>query len=110
RAEDVVAADERSQVADRAEVVKRLKPILVEAVVRGYLIGSGWKDYQSSGSVCGVALPAGLEQASPLPEPMFTPAAKAEVGAHDENVSFEYVQNEIGVELADKLREVSLAL
>jgi len=110
RAEDVVAADERSQVADRAVVVKRLKPILVEAVVRGYLIGSGWKDYQSSGRLCGVELPAGLEQAARLPEPIFTPAAKAEVGAHDENVSFEYVRNEIGAELADRLRDVSLAL
>lgn len=110
RPEDVVAADERSEVVGRAVVVKRLKPILVEAVVRGYLIGSGWKDYQSTGSVCGIELPEGLEQAARLPEPIFTPAAKAEVGAHDENVSFEYVQNEIGVELANRLRDVSLAL
>ncbi len=108
--EDVVAPNERDQVAGRAVVVKRLKPILVEAVVRGYLIGSGWKDYQATGSVCGIALPAGLEQAQQLPEPIFTPAAKAEVGAHDENVSFEYVQREVGVELAEKLRDVSLQL
>lgn len=108
--EDVVAPSEREQVKGRAVVVKRLKPILVEAVVRGYLIGSGWKDYQASGSVCGVALPPGLELAEQLPEPIFTPAAKAEVGAHDENVSFEYVQREVGTELAEELRRVSLLL
>ncbi len=108
--EDVVAPDERDQLAGRAVVVKRLQPILVEAVVRGYLIGSGWNDYRTTGAVCGLALPAGLQQAQQLPEPIFTPAAKAEVGAHDENVSFEQVQQLIGAELAEKVRAVSLQL
>nr|MBF0684695.1 phosphoribosylaminoimidazolesuccinocarboxamide synthase [Pseudomonas sp.] len=108
--EDVVTPQEHDQVTGRAVVVKRLKPILVEAVVRGYLIGSGWKDYQATGSVCGIALPSGLEQAQQLPEPIFTPAAKAEVGEHDENVSFEYVENAIGPELAARLRDVSIQL
>jgi len=108
--EDVVAADERSQVAGRAVVVKRLKPILVEAVARGYLIGSGWKDYQATGSVCGISLPAGLKQASRLPEPIFTPAAKAEVGAHDENVDFERVVAEVGQDMAEQIRNITLRL
>ncbi|MFW7340314.1 phosphoribosylaminoimidazolesuccinocarboxamide synthase [Pollutimonas sp. H1-120] len=107
---EVVAADERDQVAGRAVVVKRLKPILVEAVARGYLIGSGWKDYQATGSICGVALPPGLQQASRLPEPIFTPAAKAEFGSHDENVDFDYVVGQIGQELAEKIRAVTLKL
>ena len=85
---DLTAA-EREQVRGRSMVVKRLQPLPVEAVVRGYLIGSGWKDYQASGSVCGMALPARLQQAQELPEPIFTPATKAEQGAHDENISFE---------------------
>jgi len=108
--EDVVAPDETDQVRGRAMVVKRLKPILVEAVARGYLIGSGWNDYQATGSVCGIKLPAGLQQASRLPEPIFTPAAKAEFGAHDENVDFDYVVNAVGAELAEKIRDVTLAL
>ncbi|NYT80469.1 phosphoribosylaminoimidazolesuccinocarboxamide synthase [Alcaligenaceae bacterium] len=108
--QDVVAADERDQVAGRSVVVKRLKPILVEAVARGYLIGSGWKDYQATGSVCGIALPPGLQQASRLPEPIFTPAAKAEFGEHDENVDFDYVVNAVGRELAERIREVTLRL
>src|SRR5690606_7899838 len=107
---DVVSADERDQIAGRAVVVKRLKPILVEAVARGYLIGSGWKDYQATGSVCGIALPPGLQQASRLPEPIFTPAAKAEFGEHDENVDFDYVVNAVGRELAERIREVTLRL
>jgi len=106
--ESVVAADERDQVAGRAVVVKRLKPVLVEAVVRGYLIGSGWKDYQDTGSVCGIKLPEGLVQAQKLPAPIFTPAAKAELGSHDENVSFEHVVKEVGPQLADQIRDVSL--
>jgi phosphoribosylaminoimidazole-succinocarboxamide synthase len=106
----VVDVSEIDQVQGRAMVVKRLKPILVEAVARGYLIGSGWKDYQRSGAVCGVALPAGLRQASRLAEPIFTPAAKAEVGAHDENVDFAYVVSAIGADLAQRIREVTLAL
>jgi len=108
--EDVVAPHERDQVAGRAMVVKRLEPILVEAVARGYLIGSGWKDYQATGAVCGIALPAGLRQAQRLPQPTFTPAAKAEFGQHDENVDFDYVVAQVGGELAAELRRVTLAL
>ena len=91
-------------------VVKRLKPILVEAVARGYLIGSGWKDYQATGSVCGIALPAGLKQAGKLPQPIFTPAAKAELGEHDENVDFAHVVREVGQEMAERIRDVTLRL
>lgn len=108
--EDVVAPNERDQVVGRAVVVKRLKPIMVEAVARGYLIGSGWKDYQATGSVCGIQLPAGLKQAGKLPEPLFTPAAKAEVGLHDENVDFAHVINEVGQEMAERIRAVTLRL
>jgi phosphoribosylaminoimidazole-succinocarboxamide synthase len=108
--ETVVAADERAQVRDRAMVVKRLRPILVEAVVRGYLIGSGWKDYQASGAVCGIRLPAGLAQAERLPEPIFTPAAKAERGEHDENIGFDEMSARIGAALAQQIREISLEL
>src|SRR5690606_7886498 len=107
---DVVAPHERDQVVGRAVVVKRLRPILVECVARGYLIGSGWNDYQATGSVCGIKLPAGLRQAGKLPEPIFTPAAKAELGLHDENVSFEYVVDQVGPELAARLRDVTLQL
>jgi len=110
RPEDVVAPDELEQVKGRAMVVKRLKPVLVEAVARGYIIGSGWKDYQATGSVCGVKLPEGLKQASKLPEPIFTPAAKADLGEHDENVSFEHVVNVVGKELAEQIRDVTLRL
>jgi len=91
-------------------LVKRLKPIPVEAVVRGYLAGSGWKEYQESQSVCGVPLPAGLKNASRLPEPIFTPAAKAEVGEHDENISFEQTVAMIGQDLAERIRSISIAL
>ncbi|MEO0048072.1 MAG: hypothetical protein RLZZ410_1031 [Pseudomonadota bacterium] len=108
--ESVVAADEVNQVQGRAIVTKRLKPIMVEAVVRGYLSGSGWKDYQSTGSVCGIQLPAGLQNAQKLPEPIFTPAAKAEVGEHDENISYAEVEDRIGQELAAKIRDVSIRL
>jgi phosphoribosylaminoimidazole-succinocarboxamide synthase len=108
--EDVVAPEEREQVAGRAMVVKRLEPILVEAVARGYLIGSGWKDYQATGAICGIALPAGLRQASRLPEPIFTPAAKAELGEHDENVDFAYVVGQVGRQMAEEIRRVTLAL
>lgn len=106
----VVAPDERDQVVGRAVVVKRLKPILVEAVARGYLIGSGWKDYQATGAVCGIALPPGLQQAQKLPQPIFTPAAKAEMGEHDENVDFAYVQSQVGDDLAQELRRITLEL
>ena len=108
--EDVVAPDEVGQVAGRAVVAKKLKPLMVEAVVRGYLIGSGWKDYQARGAVCGIALPAGLRQAERLPQAVFTPAAKAELGEHDENISFDQVVATIGGELAERMRMVSLRL
>ena len=108
--ESVVSADEASQVRGRAVVAKRLKPILVEAVVRGYLIGSGWKDYQATGTVCGIALPAGLPMAAKLPEPIFTPAAKADLGEHDENISFEEMAQRIGPDLAEQMRRISLQL
>ena len=108
--ETVVAPDELEQVVGRSMVVRRLAPIMVEAVVRGYLIGSGWKDYQASGSVCGIALPAGLQLAQKLPEPIFTPARKAEHGEHDENISFEAMVAVIGEPLATRIREVSLTL
>lgn len=108
--EEVVAPDEIEQVIGRAVVVKRLKPVMVEAVARGYLIGSGWKDYQQTGTVCGVKLPAGLKLASKLPEPLFTPAAKAEFGSHDENVDFAHVVKEVGQEMAEKIRDITLKL
>ena len=108
--ESVVSAAEQDQVRGRAVVAKRLQPILVEAVVRGYLIGSGWKDYQESGAVCGIKLPAGLRQAEKLAAPIFTPAAKAELGAHDENISFADMTERLGSELANKMRDVSIAL
>ncbi|HJV82091.1 phosphoribosylaminoimidazolesuccinocarboxamide synthase [Noviherbaspirillum sp.] len=108
--ESVVQASEVEQVRGRAVVAKRLKPILVEAVVRGYIIGSGWKDYQTTGAICGIALPKGLRQADKLATPIFTPAAKAEMGEHDENISFADMENRIGKELAAKIREVSIKL
>ncbi|CAN7215258.1 Phosphoribosylaminoimidazole-succinocarboxamide synthase [compost metagenome] len=108
--ETVVAPEEVEQVKGRAVVVKRLQPILVEAVVRGYLAGSGWKDYQATGKVCGIELPAGLQNAQKLPEPIFTPAAKAEMGEHDENISFGEVEARIGIALARQMREISIRL
>jgi phosphoribosylaminoimidazole-succinocarboxamide synthase len=94
----------------RAVVTRRLKPVPVEAIARGYLIGSGWKDYQATGAVCGIALPPGLKQAQQLPEPIFTPSSKAAVGDHDENVSFQHVVDTVGAELAGKVRDATLAL
>ena len=108
--ESAVVPDEVAQVIGRSMLVKRLKPIPVEAVVRGYLAGSGWKEYQESRSVCGVPLPEGLTNASKLPSPIFTPAAKAEVGEHDENISFAQVEKMIGPVLADKIRDISIQL
>jgi phosphoribosylaminoimidazole-succinocarboxamide synthase len=105
-----VTAAERLQVQDRSMLVKRLKPVMIEAVVRGYLAGSGWAEYHASQSVCGVKLPTGLKNASKLPEPIFTPAAKAAVGEHDENISFEAAAGMIGEELATKIRAISIAL
>ncbi|BEI35996.1 phosphoribosylaminoimidazolesuccinocarboxamide synthase [Polynucleobacter sp. HIN6] len=106
----VVDPSEIDQVRGRAVVAKRLTPILVEAVVRGYLAGSGWKDYQETGSVCGIALPKGMKNAQALPEPIFTPAAKAEMGHHDENISYAEVERRIGVELAKKIKDTSIRL
>ena len=108
--ETVVLASEVDQVRGRAVVAKRLKPIPVEAVVRGYLIGSGWKDYQSNGCVCGIDLPKGLRLADRLPEPIFTPATKADMGEHDENISFAQMQSAVGAALADKIKAISLEL
>ena len=105
-----LTADERSMLEGRAVLVRRLKALPIEAVVRGYLIGSGWKDYQASGSVCGIALPAGLPQAAQLPEPLFTPASKAAVGEHDENISYEAVVALVGAEIAAQVRDTTLAL
>jgi phosphoribosylaminoimidazole-succinocarboxamide synthase len=106
----VKGADEAAQVRGRAVVVRKLKPLPIEAVVRGYLIGSGWKDYQKTGAVCGIALPPGLRQADRLPEVIFTPATKAEVGAHDENISFAQAEKMIGKERAAKVRDISIRL
>jgi phosphoribosylaminoimidazole-succinocarboxamide synthase len=108
--ESVVPADEVAQVTGRSMLVKRLKPLPVEAVVRGYLAGSGWKEYQDNGQVCGVALPPGLKNASRLPQPIFTPATKAEMGDHDENISYERMEGIIGAELAAQVREIAIRL
>ncbi|MGB0126120.1 MAG: phosphoribosylaminoimidazolesuccinocarboxamide synthase [Rhodocyclaceae bacterium] len=102
--------EERDQVRGRAIVTARLAPLPIEAVVRGYLIGSGWKDYQQRGEVCGLKLPPGLRQASRLPQPIFTPATKAEAGAHDENIGFDQVESLIGAPLALQVKEVALRL
>jgi phosphoribosylaminoimidazole-succinocarboxamide synthase len=107
--ESVVSPEERPQVKGRAIVVKKLRPLPIEAVVRGYIIGSGWKDYQKTGKICGIELPKGLQQAQKLPEPIFTPATKATDG-HDENISFEQAAALIGRELAQKVREISIRL
>ncbi len=106
----VRGGEEAAQVTGRSVVVRKLKPLPIEAVVRGYLIGSGWKDYQKTGAVCGIPLPKGLKQADKLPEVIFTPATKAETGAHDENISFAQVEKMIGRELAAKVRETSIRL
>ncbi len=109
--ESVVKGEhEAAQVRGRSVVVRKLRPLPIEAVVRGYLIGSGWKDYQSTGSVCGIPLPKGLKQADKLPEVIFTPATKAEIGAHDENISFEQVEKTVGRDLARQVRDVSIRL
>jgi len=106
----VEGEEEKAQVRDRAIVVKRLKPLPIEAVARGYLIGSGWKDYQATGKVCGIDLPAGLQQAQQLPEPIFTPATKADVGDHDENIDYATTEKLVGAEMAAKVKEVTLRL
>lgn len=108
--ESVVATNEREQVEGRAIVVKKFKVLPIEAVVRGYLEGSGWKEYQESQSVCGIELPAGLQRAAKLPTPIFTPATKAEAGAHDENIDFATCEKMIGVARAAEVREVAIRL
>lgn len=100
----------RDQLALRSVVVKKARPLPIEAIVRGYLVGSGWKEYQKSHSVCGIALPAGLVEAARLPEPIFTPSTKAEAGAHDENISFSKAVDLVGAEIAERIRTVSLQL
>ena len=107
--ESVVSENEKAEVRGRSVVVKKLKPLPIEAVVRGYIIGSGWKDYQKTGKVCGIELPRGLQQAQKLPQPIFTPATKAETG-HDENISFEQAAKLIGRPTAEKVRDISIRL
>ncbi|WP_428504542.1 phosphoribosylaminoimidazolesuccinocarboxamide synthase [Roseateles sp.] len=106
----VVTSEEQAQVRGRSMLVKRLKPLPVEAVVRGYLAGSGWAEYKTNGQVCGVQLPAGLKNASKLPAPIFTPATKAEMGDHDENISFDKMVDIIGLDLATRVRDISIQL
>jgi phosphoribosylaminoimidazole-succinocarboxamide synthase len=108
--ESVVAPGEREQVRGRAIVVKRMQPLPIEAVVRGYLEGSGWAEYSASGSVCGIALPPGLQRASRLPQPIFTPATKAEAGHHDENISFERMAGVVGAKRAEEVRDTAIRL
>ena len=110
RVEDVVPAAELPLVEGRAVVAKRLKPVAVEAIVRGYIVGSGWKEYQKSGTVCGIALPPGLKEAAKLPQPIFTPSTKAAVGDHDENISFAQCEAIIGTELAAQVRDTAIKL
>ncbi|ACO79681.1 phosphoribosylaminoimidazole-succinocarboxamide synthase [Azotobacter vinelandii CA] len=110
RVEDVVPAAELPLVEGRAVVVKRLKPVAVEAIVRGYIAGSGWKEYQKGGIVCGIPLPAGLREAAKLPQPIFTPSTKAALGVHDENITYARCEGIIGKELAAKVRDASIAL
>ncbi len=109
-AQVVPDAAQRATLGDRATVVRKLKPLPVEAIVRGYIIGSGWKDYQKTGEVCGIRLPEGLRQADKLPEPIFTPSSKAEVGDHDENISFDQMVALIGQDLANQVRDASLRI
>lgn len=110
KVEDVVSAAELPLVEGRAVVAKRIKPVAVEAIVRGYIVGSGWKEYQKSCTVCGIALPAGLKEAAKLPQPIFTPSTKAAVGDHDENISFAQCEAIIGAELAAKVRDTAIKL
>lgn len=110
RPESVVAPGEADQVAERAMVVRRLKPLPVEAIVRGYVAGSGWKDYQKTQAICGIALPAGLREAEKLPAPIFTPSTKAAVGTHDENIDFAAVEKLVGADYAMQVRDKAIAL
>ncbi|MGB9992872.1 phosphoribosylaminoimidazolesuccinocarboxamide synthase [Pseudoduganella rhizocola] len=106
----VVAPEERAEVEGRAIVVRKFKPLGIEAIVRGYLIGSGWKDYQKTGAVCGIPLPAGLQEAQKLPEVLFTPSTKAPAGAHDENISFEEAEKIVGADIARQVKEMAIKL
>jgi phosphoribosylaminoimidazole-succinocarboxamide synthase len=106
----VVSPEERDQVDGRAIVVKKFTPLGIEAIVRGYIIGSGWKDYQKTGAVCGIALPAGLKEAQKLPETLFTPSTKAPAGQHDENISYEEAEKIVGVDIARQVRDASIKL
>ncbi|GAB1232434.1 phosphoribosylaminoimidazolesuccinocarboxamide synthase [Ferrigenium sp. UT4] len=106
----VLTEDERTQVRGRAFVTKKLKPLPIEAIVRGYLVGSGWKDYKKTGAVCGIELPTGLQEAQKLPQPLFTPSSKAAVGEHDENISFAHVQKLLGPAMAEQVKKATLAL
>ena len=106
----VVAADEQDQVRDRAIVVKKFKPLAIEAIVRGYIIGSGWKDYQKTGAVCGISLPAGLQEAQQLPEVLFTPSTKAPMGQHDENISYAEAEKIVGADIARQVRDAAIDL
>jgi phosphoribosylaminoimidazole-succinocarboxamide synthase len=109
--ESVVKTDaDRAQVRGRSFVTKKLKPLPIEAIVRGYLVGSGWKDYKKTGAVCGIQLPAGLQEAQKLPQPLFTPSTKAAVGDHDENISFAEAQKLLGAVMAEKVKNATLAL
>jgi len=108
--ESVVSPDERSQVAGRAMVVRRLKPLPIEAIARGYVIGSGWKDYQRTGAICGIPLPAGLREAERLPQPIFTPSTKAPIGKHDENIPFAEMEWLVGADRALAVRDATLRL
>lgn len=109
--ESVVAAHERDQIADRAFVIRRLKPLPIEAIVRGYIVGSGWKDYQATGAICGIRLPAGLQQAEKIPGgAIFTPSTKAQIGLHDENIAQEEVERQIGKELTARVSEKAVQL
>ncbi|MGH8697392.1 MAG: phosphoribosylaminoimidazolesuccinocarboxamide synthase [Burkholderiales bacterium] len=108
--ESVVSPDERRQVAGRAMVVRRLKPLPIEAIARGYVIGSGWKDYQRTGAICGIPLPAGLREAERLPQPIFTPSTKAPTGRHDENIPFAEMERLVGAEHAAAVRDATLRL
>lgn len=108
--EEFLTADEIKGIAGRALLVKKLKPLPIEVIVRGYIIGSGWKDYQATGAICGIQLPAGLKQAEKLPAPIFTPSTKAELGTHDENISFDEVVRQIGLPLAEQVRDVAIGI
>ena len=109
-ADAVPDAAGRAPLEGRAMVVRRLEPLPIEAIVRGYIVGSGWKDYQKPGAVCGIALPAGLRKADKLAEPLFTPSTKAEMGAHDENISFDQAAHLLGGEVAERVRDAALAV